>query len=251
MANSAVRDTHADAFGTRVAHLQNYFAWYGVEEPYSAHTLTFRETPHGVFCGHHYRYTPTKSTFVGEVDAKTWHRSGMSTMTDEQRRSFIQGIFIDTLGGKPLIANRSLWKRWRLVKNDHWHFRNIVLVGDALRTAHPSIGSGTRLAMEDLIVLWRAFEAEGVDIVAAFERYETERKPIRDKLDQAAELSIAWYEGMESKMALPPYDFAYDYLLRTNVMTAKGWPGNRRNSFRAIARPVPRSTRDWARLQSA
>jgi 2-polyprenyl-6-methoxyphenol hydroxylase-like FAD-dependent oxidoreductase len=220
-ANSAVRDSHIDAFGTRIMDLRNYFAWYGVEVPYAAHSLTFRRTKDGVFCAHHYRYTPTKSTFVGEVDSDTWHRSGMSTMDDEERRKFTQEIFSDTLFGKPLVANRSIWKRWRLVTNDRWNFKNIVLIGDALRTAHPSIGSGTRLAMEDSIALWRAFEAEGNDVAAALNRYERERKLIRDKLNRAGELSIAWYEEMASKMDLSPYNFAYDYMLRTNVMTAE------------------------------
>ncbi|TMK01268.1 MAG: monooxygenase, partial [Alphaproteobacteria bacterium] len=103
---------------------------------------------------------------------------------------------------------------------DHWCFKNIVLIGDALRTAHPSIGSGTRLAMEDAIALWRAFEAEGTDIAAAFSRYKRNRKPIRDKLNAAVELSARWYEQMGSKMKMQSYEFAYDYLLRTNIMTA-------------------------------
>jgi 2-polyprenyl-6-methoxyphenol hydroxylase-like FAD-dependent oxidoreductase len=94
-----------------------------------------------------------------------------------------------------------------------------VLIGDAQRSAHPSIGSGTRLAMEDAIALWRAFEAEGNDISAAFKRYERERRPVRDKLNKAAEKSIAWYENVAGKMHLSPYEFAYDYMLRTGVMT--------------------------------
>jgi 2-polyprenyl-6-methoxyphenol hydroxylase-like FAD-dependent oxidoreductase len=98
--------------------------------------------------------------------------------------------------------------------------RNIVLIGDALRTAHPSIGSGTRLAMEDGIALWRAFETTSDEVAAAFSAYERSRRPIRNKLDTAMELSVSWYEQMASKMRLPPYAFAYDYLLRTSIMTA-------------------------------
>jgi anthraniloyl-CoA monooxygenase len=145
----------------------------------------------------------------------------MAGMTDDERRILTEKVFSDTLAGKPLISNRSIWRRWRLVDCGHWHFKNIVLIGDALRTANPSIGSGTRLAMEDAIALWRAFEAEGDDIAAAFARYERTRRPIRDKLTKAMELSIRWYEQMGSKMQLQPYEFAYDYLLRTNVMTAE------------------------------
>lgn len=220
-ANSVIRDSHADGFGTRVTDFRNYFAWFGVERSYDAHTLTFRATDGGAFVAHHYRYTPTMSTFVAEVDTETWDRAGMAEMSDEERRAFTEATFSETLGGKPLITNRSIWRRWRLINNDHWHFKNIVLIGDALRTAHFSIGSGTRLAMEDAIALWRAFEAEKTDVAAAFRSYELSRKPIRDKLNTAVELSAGWYEQMGSKMRLPPYELAYDYLLRTNVMNAE------------------------------
>lgn len=143
----------------------------------------------------------------------------MSSMTDDGRKQLFEDIYGDTLRGKKLISNRSIWRRWRLVTNGKWHYRNMVLIGDAQRSAHPSIGSGTRLAMEDSIALWRAFEAEGTDIGTAFECYERERRPIRDKLSTAAEKSIAWYENVGSKVALSAYEFAYDYLLRTGLMT--------------------------------
>ncbi len=220
-ANSVVRESHADGFGTRVTDFGNYFSWFGVARAYDAHTLTFRESDGGALVAHHYRYTPSMSTFVAEVDAATWDRAKMAEMTDDQRREFTEAAFSETLGGKPLISNRSIWRRWRLVNNDHWSFKNIVLIGDALRTAHFSIGSGTRLAMEDAIALWRAFEAEGTNVPAAFMRYKRTRKPIRDKLNTAVELSAKWYEDMGSKMRLQPYEFAFDYLLRTNVMTAE------------------------------
>lgn len=218
-ANSIVRDSYREAFDTEALNLANYYSWYGVEQPYPAHTLTFLQNADGAFCGHHYRYTPTMSTFVAEVDAQTWARSGMGAMDDDERCRFTSRVFADALNGKPLISNRSNWKQWRLVKNSRWVHRNIVLIGDALRTAHPSIGSGTRLAMEDAIALWRALETDSHDLEGALERFEHDRRPVRDKLNRAAELSIAWYEAMASKMALPPYDFAYDYLMRTGIMT--------------------------------
>jgi 2-polyprenyl-6-methoxyphenol hydroxylase-like FAD-dependent oxidoreductase len=218
-ANSAIRDSHSDAFGTRVTDFGNYFAWFGVERPFDAHTLTFKPMDRGAFVAHHYRYKPTMSTFVAEVDTKCWNGTGMAAMTDDERRAFTEKLFPKTLGGRPLISNRSIWRRWRLVSNDRWYFKNIVLIGDALRTAHPSIGSGTRLAMEDAIALWRAFEAEGADIALALARYERMRKPIRNKLNTAVELSARWYEQMANKMQMQPYELAYDYLLRTNIMT--------------------------------
>jgi anthraniloyl-CoA monooxygenase len=218
-ANSVVRDSYPLAFDTRLIDLQNYFAWYGVETPYPAHTLTFVSKDGGAYCAHHYRYTTTKSTFVAEVDAETWLASGMSVMSDDERKAHMERVFADTLRGRKLISNRSLWRRWRLVKNGRWHHLNVVLIGDAQRSAHPSIGSGTRLAMEDAIALWRAFEAESSDVPAAFRRYERSRRPVRDKLNEAAEKSIAWYENVAAKMHLSPYEFAYDYMLRTGVMT--------------------------------
>jgi len=238
-ANSALRDAYPLAFDRRVVDRLNYFAWYGVETSYAAHTLTFVQQEGGTYCAHHYRYTPDKSTFVAEVDADTWLGSGMSTMTDDERKSFMEHVFADTLHGKPLISNRSLWRRWRLVTNGRWHYRNMVLIGDAQRSSHPSIGSGTRLAMEDAIALWRAFEADGSDIASAFRRYERERRPVRDKLNKAAEKSIAWYENVATKMALSPCEFAYDYMLRTGVMTPE-----------RLARESPEFMRRRARAES-
>ena len=228
-ANSVVRDAFPEVFDTTVLDLQNYFAWYGVETTYSAHTLTFVSERDNTFCAHHYRYTPDKSTFVAEVDQSTWLSSRMSVMSDDERKAMMEEVFADTLGGRKLIGNRSVWRRWRLITNGRWHHRNIVLVGDALRTAHPSIGSGTRLAMEDAVALWRAFQTAGTDVSSAFKLYEQHRRPVRGNLNKAAEASIAWYESVSTKMYLDPYDFAYDYLLRTGVMTpqrlAKESPG--------------------------
>jgi 2-polyprenyl-6-methoxyphenol hydroxylase-like FAD-dependent oxidoreductase len=220
-ANSVVRDQFADALGTRVTDLRNYFAWYGVDCAYPAHTLTFKSDGGGVFCGHHYRYTPTRSTFVAEVDSDTWQRSGMYAMSNDERRRLFEDLFRDTLDGRELLTNRSAWRRWRLVTNDRWSFRNVVLLGDALRTAHPSIGSGTRLAMEDAISLWRAFTDHSENIGAAFAAYERERRPIRNRMNEAADRSIDWYERLPEKMALSAYAFAYDYALRTGIVTAR------------------------------
>ncbi len=220
-ANSVVRDSQADAFGTRVHEYNNYYAWFGVERPFDAHTLTFKRVDSGVFVGHHYRYKPQMSTFVAEVDDATWERAGMGAMSDYARRALTEQVFVDTLGGRPLISNRSIWRRWRRVDNENWHVGHVVLIGDALRTAHPSIGSGTRLAMEDAIALWQAFQAEPDNVPAALRTYEQARRPIRSKLNNAMERSVRWYEQMGSKMSLPTYPFAYDYLLRTGIMTAE------------------------------
>lgn len=214
-ANSVVRDLWRDAFATEVKELRNRFAWYGVETTYPSHTLTFRGFEGGGFCGHHYRYTPSKSTFVAECDERAWERAGFEDMEDSERQAFTETLFKDTLEGLPLLNNRSVWRRWTMITNRNWHHENVALIGDALRTAHPSIGSGTRLAMEDSIALWKAIEAEGERIDTALPRYQRDRQPVREKLNRAAELSIEWYEGMAKPMAMAPYPFAMDYLLRT------------------------------------
>ena len=218
-ANSVTRDRYATEFQTQVQELENYFSWYGVETTYDAHTLTFIQQDDGVYCGHHYRYTPAMSTMVAEVDEQTWVSSGMQDMSNDERQIHFQNVFKETLDGKPLVSNRSTWQRWRLVKNGKWHHKNIVLIGDAQRSAHPSIGSGTRLAMEDAIDLWRALQSAGTDIQTAFEQYEKQRRPIREKLNSAAEKSIAWYEDIAKKMSLSPEELALDYMLRTGLMT--------------------------------
>jgi 2-polyprenyl-6-methoxyphenol hydroxylase-like FAD-dependent oxidoreductase len=217
--NSVVRDAHADVFGTRLREYSNRFAWYGTTTRYECNALTFVRTEHGAFCGHHYRYKPQMSTFVAECDAAAWRGHGMADMTEDERRALSQRVFAHVLNDEPLISNRSAWNPWRIYSNERWHHGSVALIGDALRTAHPSIGSGTRLAMEDAIFLWRALEAESKDIPAALGLYEAERRPIREKLNLAASRSIDWYEKMGEHMALAPHDFVYSFLTRTGRMT--------------------------------
>lgn len=217
-ANSVVRDTYADHFRPTLQEYSNRFAWYGTETRYDVNALTFVRTEHGAFCGHHYRYKPNMSTFVAECDKAAWIGHGMADMDEDERRHLSERVFADVLEA-PLISNRSMWNPWRIVSNESWHHGNAVLIGDASRTAHPSIGSGTRLAMEDGIFLWRALEAGQADVPAALAAYEAERRPIREKLNRAASLSIDWYEDMGRHMNLAPHDFVYSFLTRTERMT--------------------------------
>jgi 2-polyprenyl-6-methoxyphenol hydroxylase-like FAD-dependent oxidoreductase len=123
-------------------------------------------------------------------------------------------VFARTLHGHPLISNKSVWRNFPWLWNDRWHFRNIVLVGDALHTAHFSIGSGTRLAMEDVISLVKALEAED-GIAQGLARYEAERRPIVKTFVEAAKSSAQWYEHFPEHMTLTPLDFAYSYITRS------------------------------------
>lgn len=211
--NSLVRKS-AD-FGTSEEELTNRFAWYGTKQPFDTLTQTFVETPDGHFNAHHYRYAPDMSTFIAEVDAATFDRAGFAEMDEAATRERLQAVFSDVLQGAKLVANKSAWRRFPKIANARWHVGNRVLVGDALRTAHFSIGSGTRLAMEDVIALVGALGDHEGDVPAALQAYEARRRPIVDKLVAAANASAAWYEEFAAHMKLDPWEFAMRYITRS------------------------------------
>jgi len=213
--NSVVRRGYEGDFGMSLSYLPNKFAWYGVEKPFDTLTQTFIETEYGPFNAHHYRYAPNMSTFLVECGRETWLRAGFATMSEEDSAVKCAALFAETLDGKPLINNKSAWRNFPVLWNDRWSHLNMVLVGDALHTAHFSIGSGTRLAMEDVIALVEALDAEPNDLRAGLERYEAERRPIVEKLVTAATTSARWYLDFEAHMKLAPLDFAYAYITRS------------------------------------
>ncbi len=216
--NSLVRRLHAASFDARVDHLTNKFAWYGTRATFDCLTLTFRTNQHGVFVAHHYRYSPSMSTFIVECDAATWYRAGLDRASEEEARAYCEEVFAPDLGGKALISNRSIWRNFPLIYTRNWVVGNRVLIGDALRTGHFSIGSGTRLALEDAIALDRAL-AETGEVAAALSRFERERRPIVDKMVSAANQSSFWYERLADKMHLEPWELAYDYMTRSGRMS--------------------------------
>jgi 2-polyprenyl-6-methoxyphenol hydroxylase-like FAD-dependent oxidoreductase len=206
-------------FEPKIEMLTNKFVWYGTSQVFECLTLTFRDSEHGPFVAHHYRYSPRMSTFLVECEAATWQRAGLDRMSDSQSRAYCEKVFAPDLGGKPLVSNKSIWRNFPLLTNRIWSVENAVLIGDALRTGHFSIGSGTRLAMDDAIALSRAFESRGVpEALAEFER---QRRPVVEKLVGAANLSSYWYERLSEKMALDPWELAYDYMTRSGRMTAE------------------------------
>jgi 2-polyprenyl-6-methoxyphenol hydroxylase-like FAD-dependent oxidoreductase len=213
--NSLVRRSFADAFGASVTYRANHFAWFGTAQVYDTLTQTFRHTPLGDFNAHHYRYAPGRSTFIVETDEASFARVGFERMEDSESRSFCQKIFADALAGHPLISNNSIWRRFPQVWNARWHHGKYVLIGDALHTAHFSIGSGTRLAMEDAIALDRALAEHGDDVAAALPAFEVARRPIVEKLVSGANASAAWYERFAEHMELAPVDFAMSYITRS------------------------------------
>jgi 2-polyprenyl-6-methoxyphenol hydroxylase-like FAD-dependent oxidoreductase len=215
--NSVVRSSLA--FQPRVEMLTNKFVWYGTPQVFECLTLTFRDSEHGPFVAHHYRYSPRMSTFLVECEAATWQRAGLDGMTDEQSRAYCERIFDQDLGENALVSNKSIWRNFPLLTNDIWSIGNTVLIGDALRSGHFSIGSGTRLAMDDAIALARAFQEAGDDVALALAQFERRRRPVVEKLVAAAKLSSYWYERLSEKMALDPWQLAYDYMTRSGRMT--------------------------------
>lgn len=213
--NSLVRRAFEGDFGSSVSYLTNKFIWYGTRRRFDTLTHTFVATEAGSFNAHHYRYAPAMSTFLVECDRPTWLRAGFDAMTEEETRRFCERAFAETLRGEPLVSNRSVWRNFPWIWNERWSFRNMALIGDALRTAHFSIGSGTRLALEDALALLKALEAEPSDLPAGLARYQAARRPAVEKLVAASQRSALWYERFADHMRLAPLELAMSYITRS------------------------------------
>lgn len=217
--NSVLRRSLETDFEPQLTWLTNRFAWYGTRQIFECLSLTFRANADGFFVAHHYRHSSSMSTFVVECDEATWRRSGLDRMSDENSRTYCEGVFALDLAGHSLISNKSIWRQFPLVACRRWSLGRIVLIGDALRTVHFSIGSGTRLAFEDAIALDRGFAAAGEDVPSALDVFERERRPVVEKILGAANASSYWYERLPEKMRLRPVELAYDYMTRSGRMT--------------------------------
>ena len=220
--NSAVRRSREHEFGTTTYHLTNRLAWYGTTRHFPYPLLSFIRHPTGHFVGAAYAYTERMSTFVAECDAETWTRSGLDRMSENEARQFTESVFSRELQGHPLIGNNSAWRQLPVTRNRAWSADHVVLIGDALHSAHPTIGSGTRIAMEDSIALADAlFQCNGrvPETLAAFRQ---RREPQKAKLVDASERSSAWYEDFAKKMQeLPPAEFVFDFLMRTGRLSRR------------------------------
>ena len=214
-ANSTVRGLLQEDFGPSLDVRPNFLAWYGTPRRFDPLSLVFRQNADGLLIAHAYTYSPTLSTFLVETDPDTFARSGLGAMSEADSLRYCERVFAEDLAGEPLRSNKSQWFRYAIVRNRSWHRGNVVLLGDALRTGHPSIGSGTRLAMQDSIALFRAFERCGADVPASLAEFERARRPGSDDLRAAAVKSTEWYETVRMKLDLAPVAFAYDYMRRT------------------------------------
>src|SRR5215475_13142850 len=173
--NSTVRQTFTGEFNPDLSSRPNKYIWYGTNQLFHGLTLTFRESDAGVFAAHSYKFDTTTSTFIVECDPQTWTNAQFAEMSDDETRTYLEKVFAGDLNGHRLLSNNSKWINFLLVSNANWHFRNVVLLGDAAHTAHFSIGSGTKLALEDAIDLAENLTARPDDLLAALQTYEERR----------------------------------------------------------------------------
>lgn len=212
--NSTVRLCYQNDFQPTLSLGANRYIWYGTNQLFHGLTLTFREASAGVFAAHSYKFNSTTSTFIVECDEETWQLAGFSQMTEEETRSYLENVFASDLQGHKLLSNNSKWINFLLVKNEHWFTKNVVLLGDALHTAHFSIGSGTKLAMEDSIALHGCFFG-GNETNAALRQFETTRKPVIDEYQAAALESMKWFENARTYVRLDPMELAHTIMTRS------------------------------------
>jgi anthraniloyl-CoA monooxygenase len=212
--NSTVRLRYAEQFEPELDVRSNRYIWYGTNQLFHGLTLTFRENDAGVFAAHSYKFNSSASTFIVECDPDTWERAGFANLNDEQTREYLGKVFSEDLSGHQLLSNNSKWINFLLVKNKNWFFENVVLIGDALHTAHFSIGSGTKLALEDAIALAEAFQ-ESPNINEALMSFTANRRPVIEDYQAAAFESMIWFENAARYMPLNPVELAYSLMMRS------------------------------------
>ncbi len=212
--NSTVREKYKQHFQPTLNVRSNKYIWYGTNRLFHGLTLTFREREGGVFAAHSYKFNESTSTFIVECDEQTWTNAGFQKMTDEETRGLLEDVFANDLSGQPLLSNNSRWINFLNVKNDHWSHRHVVLLGDALHTAHFSIGSGTKLALEDAIALRLCFDRQK-DVRTALAEFERVRKPIIEEYQAAALESCVWFENARQYLNLSPLELAHAIMTRS------------------------------------
>ncbi|NRQ38619.1 2-polyprenyl-6-methoxyphenol hydroxylase [Nonomuraea sp. NN258] len=218
-ANSRFRALFAADFGASAETSSARFIWFGTPQPFDGLTFVHRSGPHGAFAAHAYPISDSLSTFIVETDADTWARAGLDGFdpgappgaSDERSRAYLEELF-----GHPLVGNNSRWARFSTVRTRTWHRGTWVLLGDAAHTAHFSVGSGTKMAMEDAAALAAAVAAHGDDLPTALRRYEDERRPRVERIQHAARPSLSWWEHFgEYARAFEPAQFAFHFLTRS------------------------------------
>ena len=216
---SGIRTANEESFGTKIVLKKNRFVWLGSTKPLDAFTYFFRTTPHGVIVAHTYQYEPGMSTWIFECSDETWQKFNFEVTNEEDTITKISEVFKDELDGHPLISNKSHWRQFPHVTNEKWYHENIVLLGDAKATAHYSIGSGTKLAMDCAIGLADAVIANPNNVQAAFEQYDKTRRNPVEMIQYAALVSLDWFENMDRNNQHPFYQFAFGCMTRSKKVT--------------------------------
>ncbi len=213
---SPFRDQYKEEFETTMEWRSNKFVWFGTTKQFDAFTFYFRENEHGLFRVHAYSFEDGLSTFIVECRTDTWEKAGLDDMTEDQSTAYVADLFKAELDGHELIQNKSLWRTFPVVRNGRWHYRNMVLMGDALHTAHFSVGSGTKLAMEDGIALCQALVDNDHHVHKALHAFEDAWRPAVESLQRAAQVSLNWFEEAERYYGhLEAVQFTYSLLTRS------------------------------------
>jgi anthraniloyl-CoA monooxygenase len=219
-ANSRVRTDLAEHFKPRIEAGRCRFSWLGTDLPLRAFTFVFKESPHGLFTVHAYPFSEERGTWIVECREETWKRAGLDRASDDETVAFCEALFRDDLRGHRLLANKSVWRTFPTISCGTWSRGNVVLVGDAAHTAHFSIGSGTKLAMEDAIALVAAMRTSGTGDVPAFLRaYEEARRPEVIRIQRAAAVSREWFEEAARWTGQPPIRFSFNLMTRSKRIT--------------------------------
>ncbi|HET7040286.1 MAG TPA: FAD-dependent monooxygenase, partial [Gemmatimonadales bacterium] len=213
-ANSAVRQRWCAEFRPALDQRPNRFVWLGTTRPFPAFTFYFKRDRHGLWRVHAYQYDRERSTFIVEATEATWRAAGLDRASEADTVAFCQALFAEELEGHRLLTNKSVWRNFVTIRCERWSHGNVVLLGDAAHTAHFSVGSGTRLAMEDAVALAAAL-GRRPDVPAALAAYEAERRPAVEGLQRAAQVSLEWFEGTERYAAMEPLQFFFSLLTRS------------------------------------
>lgn len=212
--NSVVRDTFVDAFKPNLQEGKAKYIWLGTRRVFDSFTFIFRENEHGLFQAHVYPFDGHTSTFIVECDELTWQRASLDQVDEADSIAYCEQIFAKELHGHGLMSNNSRWINFITVRNKTWRHGNVVLLGDAAHTAHFSIGSGTKIAMEDAIALANGFEQHD-DLESALNHYELERRPRVEALQEAADASRIYFENVRRYLHLEPMQFTFHLLTRS------------------------------------
>ncbi|KAB2586750.1 oxidoreductase [Rhodococcus erythropolis] len=225
--NSAIRSTYAETFKPTLDPRKSKFMWLGTDKVFEAFKFYVKETPHGVMQIHGYPFSDQGSTFIVEMHEDVWRKAGFDAFAaaefrpgenDEKSIAMITEIFADVLGGHSVLANNSKWINFTTVRNEHWRHENVILLGDAAHTAHFSIGSGTKLAMEDSLALAACLH-EHDSLEAGLEAYEIERRPVVLSVQRAAQASLEWFENIDQYTGQNEQQFAFNLMTRSRRIT--------------------------------